>query len=84
MSDMADLMKDLWDEHEYVHVSDWEGLIFAVNKLGGGTLHNEYVGAWEVTVYGPLGEWVGEISFTTGVPHTHAWVARAATGDYTG
>lgn len=80
MSDMADVMKNLWDEHEYVFASDDEGFIFAVDKLGGGTLHKQYIGGWQVTVYRGLGEWVGEVPFNTGTPHSHMWVALAAAG----
>lgn len=82
MNAMVDFVKNLWDKHEYVFVSDWEGLIFAVDKVGGGTLHQEYVGDWTVTVYDGDGTRlrVGELSFNTMTPHTHVWAALSASG----
>jgi uncharacterized Fe-S cluster-containing radical SAM superfamily protein len=74
--------KELWAEHEFVYEA--EGLILAVNKLGGGTLGKEYTGQWQVVVYDVTGAWLEEFTVLTGMPHTHEWVAKLVAEDARG
>lgn len=71
----ATVMAELWAEHEFVYEA--EGLILAVNKLGGGTLGKKYTGDWLVVVYDVTGAWREEFPVRTGMPHGHRWVANS-------
>lgn len=73
---MEDLDR-LRDLHEYV--KDFGDFVVGVDKIGGGTVGHEYPGMWDVVVYDDLG--VEDIPVTTGMPHTHEWVANFVAED---
>ena len=70
----------LWDEHEFVW--EGEGLVYGVDKVGGGTVGRRYNGDWKVTVYDFTGARLEEIPVTTGIAHTHEWVAQMVNQGY--
>lgn len=54
-----------------------DGLRIEVDKVGGGTVGNKYVGHWDVSIVRNDGSVVFNGTYTVGMPHTHAWIAKA-------
>lgn len=55
-----------------------DGLRVQVDKVGGGTLNRSYEGRWSVTVQNGSVYIYDDDELTTGMPKTHAEVARIA------
>lgn len=59
------------------YTADVDGLSVAIEKLGGGTVGQKYTGTWRYVVTNAAGIEVARgQDCETGMPHTHAWVAR--------
>lgn len=67
---------DLRDFAAEFESSDDSGRTIRVEKLGGGTVGEEYAGIWRYVITDHDGNEIARgQDFTTSMPHTHSWVA---------